>query len=243
MRTRLAWLAPLVLFAAVATAGEMYRYTDKHGRTHFTDSYYEVPEQYRDQIEDIGADYAEGGRLSVLPGFGEQPGAKAAADKKKGKKDAKAGGAAGFKEGFEKGFTSVTGVAPGAVSPGLLIFAALLAFFVMLAIGGGILKTACNIANERPLALSHAMLVVVIQGLASGLASFALNLTLSIVGQPSPTLALVGAVAGFTTSTVVNAAVLKGLHCETWVGAFKVTFTVMLLGILMIAPVLYCAAR
>jgi len=236
MRTRLAWLAPLVLVAAVAAAGEMYRYTDEHGRTHFTDSYYEIPEKYRDQVEDIGADYAEGGRFSVQPGFGVEPGAQA---KQKGKK----GGKVGVREGFEQRFTKVTGVTLGSVSPGMLIFMALLAFSAILAIGGGILKTACNVANERALSLSHAMLIVLIQGLASGLASFALNLTLSIVGQPSPALALIGGVAGFTTSTVVNAAVLKGLHCETWTGAFKVTFTVMLLGILMIAPVLYCAAR
>jgi hypothetical protein len=246
MRNRLAWLASLVLVAASAAADEIYRYTDDHGQTHFTDSYYDVPEQYRDQVQDISGDVDEsGGRVSVVPGFGAppaQPGAEKA--KGKGKRGAKdAGFAAEFQEGFAQGFAAATGKAPSALSPGLLIFLILLVFLTVLAIGAAFLKTACNIVGERPLLLGHAMLIVLIQGIAGALASGALNLTLSIAGQPGPTLVGIGLVAGFATSTGVNAAVLKGMHCETWGMAFKVTFTVMLLGLVAAAPLVYCAMR
>jgi hypothetical protein len=247
MRNRLAWLASLVLVAAgAAAADEIYRYTDEHGQTHFTDSYYDVPEQYRDQVEDVSGDVEDsGGRLSVVPGFGSppaQPGAEKPA-KGKGKRGAKEGFAAQFEEGFSQGFAAATGKAPSALSPGLLLFMLLLVFLTVLAIGAAFLKTACNIVGERPLLLGHAMLIVLIQGIAGAMASGALNLTLSIAGEPGPTLVAIGLVAGFATSTGVNAAVLKGMHCETWGMAFKVTFTVMLLGLVAAAPLVYCAMR
>jgi hypothetical protein len=247
MRNRLAWLASVVLVAASAAADEIYRYTDEDGQTHFTDSYYDVPEQYRDQVKDIGGDVEEGsGRLSVVPGFGSppvQPGADKAA-KGKGKREGKDKGfAAEFQEGFAQGFTAATGKAPSALSPGLLLFMILLVFLTALAIGAAFLKTACNIVGERPLLLGHAMLIVLIQGIAGALASGALNLTLSIAGQPGPTLLGISLVAGLGTSIGVNAAVLKGMHCETWGMAFKVTFTVMLLGLIAAAPFVYCAMR
>lgn len=247
MRYRLAWLASLALgTASAAAADEIYRYTDELGQTHLTDSYYEVPEQYRDQIEDVSGEVEQGGsRLSVVPGFGSppaKPGAeKGAKGKAKGGKET--GFAAELEEGFAQGFSAATGKAPSALSPGLLLFLILLVFLTALAIGAAFLKTACNIVGERPLLLGHAMLIVLIQGIAGALASGALNLTLSIVGQPGPTLVGIGLVAGLATSTGVNAAVLKGMHCETWGMAFKVTFTVILLGLVAAAPLVYCAMR
>jgi hypothetical protein len=116
-------------------------------------------------------------------------------------------------------------------------------FLVALAIGGGFLKTACNMVGERPLALGQAMLIVLIQGISGALASGALSLTLAIAGKPSPTLTAIGAVGSFAATTTANAAVLKGMHCGNWGGAFKVTFAVMLLGLLIAAPFLYCALR
>jgi hypothetical protein len=244
MHTRLGWIASLVLLAASAAAQEIYRYTDEHGRAHYTDSYYEVPERYRDQIADLAGEVeGPGSRLSVLPGFmaPPEPAQGKGGKGKAGARQAKAG--SDFQEGFARGFSAVTGKSPGAFSPGLLIFAALLGLLVCLALGGGLLMTACNIVGERPVALGHAMLIVLIQGIAGALASGALNLTLAIAGQPGPTLMLVGALGGFTATTVVNAAVLKQLHCEGWGSAFKVTFAVMILGLLLAAPLIYCAIR
>jgi hypothetical protein len=243
MQIRLAWIAPVVLVAASALADEVYRYTDEHGRTHWTDSYYEVPERYRDQLEQVGE--AEGrGRVSVVPGFMAPPEPKGKDGKgKPGAKKEQPGFASGFEAAFSRHFESATGRAPSSLGAGLLIFMILVAIAVALAIGAGFLKTACNIAGERPLALGHAMLIVLIQGIAGALASGALNLTLAIAGQPGPTLALIGALGGFAATVTVNAGVLKGMHCETWGMALKVTFIVMLLGLVVAAPMVYCALR
>ena len=244
MRTRLVWLATIVLLAVSAAAGDVYRYTDENGRTVFTDSYYDVPEQYRDQIKEIGGDTEASRQFTVVPGFMSPPkGAEAKGEKGKGKAAKETGFAAKFEEGFAQGFQAATGHPPSSVSPGMLIFGILLGLLVSLAIGGGLLKTACNIVGERPLLLGHAMLVVLIQGIGGALASGALNLTLSIVGKPSPTLAAIGALGGFGATIAVNAGVLKGMHCETWGSALKVTFAVMVLGLLLAAPFLYCALR
>jgi hypothetical protein len=246
MHKRLVWLATFALVAASAAAADVYRYTDENGQTFFTDSYYDVPEQYRDQIKDIGADTEASRQFTVVPGFMSPPkGAEGKGQKGKGKGKAaeQSGFAANFEKGFARGFQSATGHPPSDLSPGMLVFGILLTLLVSLAIGGGLLKTACNIVGERPLLLGHAMLVVLIQGIAGALASGALNLTLSIVGKPTPTLAAIGALGGFGATIAVNAGVLKGMHCETWGMALKVTFTVMALGLLLAAPFLYCALR
>lgn len=245
MLTRLALLASLVLVAVGAAADEVYRYTDENGRTVLTDSYYEIPEQYRDQVKEIAGDTEASRQFTVVPGFMSPPkAAEGKGEKGKGKRGAKdAGFASDFQEGFAQGFTSATGVALSAVSPGLLIFGILLVFLAALAIAGGLIKTSCNIVGERPLLLGHAMLIALIQGIAGALASGALNLTLAVVGDPSPTLNAIGVLGGFVSSIAVNAGILKGMHCETWGSALKVTFTVMLLGALMVVPFVYCAMR
>lgn len=245
MHKRLVWLATFALVAASAAADEMYRYTDENGQTFFTDSYYDVPEQYRDQIKEIGADTEASRQFTVVPGFMAPPKGEGKGEKGKGKGKAakETGFAANFQEGFAQGFQAATGHPPSSLSPGMLVFGILLTLLVSLAIGGGLLKSACNIVGERPLLLGHAMLVVLIQGIAGALASGALNLTLSIVGKPTPTLAAIGALGGFGATIAVNAGVLKGMHCETWGSALKVTFAVMVLGLLLAAPFLYCALR
>jgi len=243
MQLRLVCLAfALVLFAGRAGA-EMYRYVDRHGQVHFTDEYYEVPEQYRDQVSNPDADYKSSGNFRVMPGFGEKPGAKAERDAKQAKKAKETGLAARLRNRANEHFIRMTGKPLSAMSGGMIVFMLLFAAFVGLALAGGVLMTGCNVAGERAMPLRHAMLIVLIQSLAGGLAGFALNLTLSIVGQPSPALALVGTGLQLTTGLGIQAAVLKGMHCDTWPAAFKVTLVVGLLSALLAAPVIYCALR
>jgi hypothetical protein len=245
MQLRLVCLVSAVLLFASHAVAEMYRYVDRHGQVHFTDEYYEVPEQYRDQVADVAPEYESRGNYSVVPGFGEKPGAKAEKDKKgaKGGKGEKEGIAGKLQGGVAKHFNQMTGKPLSAVSPGLLVFMALLALLIGLAIAGGILITGCNVAGERAMPLGHAMLIVLVQSIGSGLASFALTLTLSIVGQPSPALAVAGAGLQFVTGLGIQAAVLKGMHCDTWGAAFKVTLVVLLLGVVLMVPVIYCAVH
>jgi hypothetical protein len=245
MQLRLVCFVSAVLLLASSAAAEMYRYVDAHGQTHFTDEYYEVPERYRDQVEAPGSEYQSPGNYSVVPGFGEKPGLRAEKDKKdaKGRKAQQAGLAGRLQEGVAEHFNQMTGKPLSSMSGGMVAFMILLVVLIALAIGGGILITGCNVGGERAMPLGHAMLIVLVQSLGSGLASFALNLTLSIVGQPSPALAMAGAGLQFVTGLGIQAAVLKGMHCDTWVGAFKVTLIVLLLSALLLVPVVYCAVH
>jgi hypothetical protein len=240
MHVRLAWLVSLVLgCAAAASADEIYRYKDEQGMTHFTDSYYEIPERYRDQVREISGEIEGSGGVSVVPGFGAPPG-------KEG--EAKAGAKDGKKKDGDgrvaQALASARQRLPGAAgaSTGLIVFMVLLGVLVGLAIGGGLLTAACNIVGERPLALGQAMLIVFLQAVCSALASGALNLTVMIAGE-GPALALIAGVGGFAASAGVDVAILKGMHCETWFGAIKVTLAATLLGLLLSAPFLYCALR
>lgn len=245
MQLRLLCLVSAVLFLAGQAGAQTYRYVDQHGQVHFTDEYYEVPERYRDQVENPDSEHQSSGNFAVVPGFGQKPGAKGDKAKQDGKgKQAQDGSLAGrLQQGASKQFTRMTGQPLSSMSGGMIVFMALLLLLAALAIAGGILITGCNIANERAMPLGHAMLIVLIQSLGSGLVSFAFNLTLSIVGKPSPAIAAIGAGLQIATSLGIQAAVLKGLHCDTWVGAFKVTLMVLLISALLFVPVMYCAAR
>ena len=46
-------LALILVLVASAAYGEIYRWTDSKGTTHFTNSIYEIPERYRDKAKTV----------------------------------------------------------------------------------------------------------------------------------------------------------------------------------------------
>ena len=227
------WLSPLLAvvalcFASTANA-EIYKYVDSNGQTHYTDSFYEVPQQYRDQIRDIRTDLDEDNRLSVIEGLNASP-------------DTEAGGAGGeapdgFMAQMQQALEAAqaqsqagngAGPTPAdlkALGGGMLIamiIGLLIMVPIMAAIAAIFLKMACSLGGEEPIGMGKAMLVVVMQAIAGGLAS---GVSQAVVLISPTSMAVIGTalILSMVLTVVAYAAVLRGMHCETFGGAVKVT--------------------
>lgn len=60
-------LALMLVFVASAAYGEIYRWTDSKGTTHYTNSIYEIPERYRAKAKTVNLGIPEAKTDSAAP--------------------------------------------------------------------------------------------------------------------------------------------------------------------------------
>jgi hypothetical protein len=228
--TRIGLLLAIFALSVTSTAdAEIYKYVDDSGRTHYTDSFYEVPEQYRDQIRDIRTDLDSDNRLSVIEGLNASPDTEAGA----AHSEAPEGFMAQMQQALEAAQAQAQAGNSGAPTPadlknlggGMLIaviVGMLLMLPVMAAIAALFLKMACSLSGEEPIGFGKAMLVALMQAIAGGLASGGSQ---AIVLIAPTSMAVIGTalVLSLVLTVVAYAAVLRGMHCETFGAAVKVT--------------------
>jgi hypothetical protein len=222
--TRLCSLVAAVLLCTVPASGQIYRWVGSDGTTHFTDRPEEVPAQYRDQLENVEGELDREKRFTLLEGLASDAapssdGAEAAAvpvhleptgpDLAELQRMLEG-------EGLDLGATlGAFGV--GMLLVALLGFASSLLFIA--AIGSLFLKGACRMAGEPSPGFVKAMGIVAAQMVAA--TAFGLLAALVVGLQSSPGVGASGAQLG--ASFLIQAAILRGLHADTFGKALVVT--------------------
>ncbi len=145
------------VWAGSAHGDEVYRWVEKNGSVHFSDSYYDVPPEYRQEVsksEDFGD------RLSIIDGLNEKFGPSP---------DPALGGPPGDSatpQDSPRAFPDLSDIpdlsdlsklslGAGAIV-GLVLLVPVL-IFVGLAVASVILITACNMVNQEPPSLWRGM--------------------------------------------------------------------------------------
>lgn len=220
------WLLLVVASAAIASgaAAEMYRYVDDEGRSHFTDSFYEVPARYREQLREISGDLEADDRLNVIEGLHPRT----------AQEDEEPEPASGF--AGVNGVQDLENLDFGQMGLAMLMGAALVFAVVMvmsLFLSALLLRWACRLADVEEPGLLKAMGVCLLQAIGSGFAGGALDFTLALGGGPS--LAAIGMrlVLGLVVSVLVYASVLRALVTDGFGDAVKVTLIYWLVAFLI----------
>ncbi len=227
-----------LLGASVADA-RVYKYVDRDGAAHYTDSLQQVPLEYRSQVRDISPELDDMGFRVVegLNGGGARPGEKGApgadfadiADIPDADDLADLGGEAEMVSGMLERFGF------GLI---LILLLAIPALFVLSAV---IFKLACRIAGEDPPGLGRACVILLAQGLAGGavggiVAGLAAVLGIDDTASVGASLAVGG--ASTMLSWMVNAAILASMMSYAFLKSMWIGFLHTLLVMVMIgAPV------
>ena len=185
----------LALFAALAfaapAAAEIYRWVDDVGVPHWTGSLHEVPFQYRDQLRDVSDEYQTSDRVNEIPQLSRKrtrrraqraaaaiPGPTTASPQ--ADRPAEAPRAAGEEEDAESIFGGL-----GSAGLGMLLPVALALPFG-LAIGALVLKLACRIVGADAPGFGWALMVVLVQWIATVVGGGILGVGLMVVVGSAP---------------------------------------------------------
>ncbi len=210
-----------LLISGVAQADEFYRWVDDRGATHFSESYYGVPEKYRDQVRGAPENFEDGAGVSVVDGLDsrwvdDDPNAKAAAEAPD-----TSGLATRLGDLDVEKWEDV-----GSAMRAALFFGVLASLALGLFLGAWMLRLACRWCTEEEPSIAKAAGVLVVQSVACGAA----NMTLAIaIGSAGPSIAF--AALSFAGGFATNVAILRGMHCETLGSAILVQMTVILIGL------------
>lgn len=225
---------PSVLFAlAISTPftsaqAAIYKYVDRHGISHYSDSYASVPAAYRDQVRDVAGDVEGLPRFNVIEGLNGGPSDTPDSDDSSG----------GFGTGFP-GADMLAGVLRGLGFGVVLLF--LLAIPILLAIGGLILQLACRIGGADPPGLGRAIAILFAQSIAGGAVGaiangFALALGLD-QATAAPAAMAVGGVT-FLLSFLANAAILSAMaSCDFLRALWVCVVHTLLIVLLVLGPI------
>jgi len=218
---------PLLLLVAPHASGEIYRWEDEQGRPHFSDRVEDVPAGFR---RDVTAGLRGDGEAALPePGAPEEtapsPTASAPA--------APAASAAGRAQA-EALAKQLSGLASLGVGGVLVLALAVLA--LSFACYAGLLKLACRLCGEAPLAFGRALLVALVQmvaGIGIGLVEL---LLVGASGVESGGAGFQGVQA--LLGLAVNAGVLQALGvCERFFRAVLVMVVVTAITVVISLPI------
>jgi hypothetical protein len=200
------WGSALLVVLAIGTSfasaqAAIYKYTDRHGVTHYSDSYESVPAAYRDQVRDVAGDIDDMTGFNVIEGLnGDHSQARDSGDS-----SARFGASLG-------GAEMLRGVLSGLGFGVVLLL--LVAIPIVLVIGGLILQLACRIGGADPPGLGRAVAILFVQSLAGGAVSAVANGFASALQIDQAALATAAFAVGgvsFVLSWLVNAAILTAM--------------------------------
>jgi hypothetical protein len=229
-------LLPLVLagvLLALSADARIYKYVDRLGEAHYTDSLQQVPREYRNQVRDISDELKEMGSFRVVEGLnGDAPGAA---------NDPVAGLASDLAERFGDVDALDGG---GEVVAGLLsslgfgvILLALLAIPVLYVVSALVFKLSCRLAGEDPPGLGRACVVLLAQGFAGGAVGTAVGGVATLMGVDDSASIGVGLAVGGASmmlSWMINAAILTSMMGYAFLKSMWIGFLHTLLVIVMI---------
>ncbi len=205
----------LVAAAGRVQADEFYRWQDDRGRSHFSDNYYEVPPQYRDQIEQSPASFEDQAGVSVVEGLDERYVPK---DPNRAASREPAG--VGFDLAKLKELQASPREMLAQVPAWMFVVVALaaaLGLLLFLLLAAAVLRYACSILNEEPPGWLKAMGITLMQGVLGAVAQGTLQVALFSDPAAAVTPARLFALLGLNTlvGLMINVAVLRGMVTES----------------------------
>jgi hypothetical protein len=218
--------------AASTADATVYKYVDRNGVSHYTDSISSIPAQYRDQVEDITDDLARMDGFRVVPGVaGEKPPAAAAQEDEGLGVDAP-----DFDLGDLPGGEGAAGILES-LGFGVILLV-LLAIPVLWVVSALVFKLACRFAGEEPPGLGRACGILFAQGLCSSAVGAGVSgLGMAMGVQESASIGAALAVSGASTllSWMAGAAILVsmmgyGFLKSMWIGFLHTLLVVVLIG-------------
>lgn len=224
----------LLGLCAQAVEAKVYKYVDRTGELHYTDSIGQVPAEYRNQIEDITDDLARMDGFRVIePAGGAAP------------PPADDGDTGMEMPDFGFGDTSDLDTDGGEAVAGIMeslgfgvILLAILAIPVLWIVSGLVLKLACRISGEDPPGLGRACGILFAQGLVgSAVAAAVAGVGMAMGIDESAGLASSLAVSGASSMLgwMANAGVLVsmmsyGFGKSMWIGFLHTLLVVVMIG-------------
>lgn len=232
-RVLVALVALAAGFAASTADAAIYKYVDRSGVSHYSDSLSSVPEEYRDRVRDITAEMGDKPNVQIVPGQGaEAP----AADPDEGSPlEAVDLGAANLGEsgGMIRNLLESAGF-------GVLLLV-LLAIPVLFVVSALIFKLACRLAGEDPPGLGRACVVLFVQSLAGSAVGAAVSGVSMVLGlEQSAGLGLSLAMGGLSSllSWLASAGVLTAMLGYAFLRSMWICVLNTLLVIVMVgAPI------
>lgn len=226
-------LAAVLLWAAAAGA-RVYKYLDRNGDAHYTDSLQQVPLEYRNQVRDISPEMQDMTGLQVVPGQKSQGGSSP-------DEGAGTGDLGDLPDASD--LADLTG--DGGAIAGLLdslgfgvILLALLLIPVFFVVSALIFRLACRLAGEEPPGLGWACVILLAQGLAGGAVGGIVGGVGGATGIGAGSVAGSLAVGGLSSllSWMVNAGVLVamagyGFLKSMWIGFLHNLLAVVMIGV------------
>jgi hypothetical protein len=227
-------LLALMLLAPTADA-RVYKYVDRDGDAHYTDSLQQVPLEFRSQVRDISPELEDATGFHVVEGLngdGASPGQDAAgmpADLD----DLDVGDLGDLGDGGEMLSGMLESFGFG------IILLLLLAIPVLYVISALIFRLACSLAGEDPPGLGRACVILLAQGFAGGAAGGLVGGIAGVMGvDETASIGASIAVAGASTmiSWMVNAAILASMQSydflkSMWIGFLHTLLSLVIVGV------------
>ncbi len=207
----------------------IYKYVDRDGDAHYTDSLQQVPMQYRYQVRDISPEMEENANFRIVEGLNGD----AAADG--GGFEPELDADFGDLEGLDADAGMVAGVLENFGFGIVLLF--LLAIPVLYVVSALIFKLACRIGGEDPPGLGRACGILLAQGFAGSAVGGVVGGIAGVMGiDEAASIGASIAVGGASTllSWMVNAAILASMMSYGFVKSMWIGFLHTLLVIVMI---------
>ena len=215
-------------WAGSAHGDQVYRWVEKNGSVHFSDSYYDVPPEYQQQVSE-SEDF--GDRLSIIEGLNEQFGA--------ANDPAQAGPPGGRAKPQDSlrtvpdlsdlsKFSDLSKLSLGAGAIVGLVLLLPVLIFVGLGVASIILITACNMVNQEPPSLWRGMWICFASSAVPNAAQ-----ALLMWGVDVSRFGIAGMLGLFLLAIGLNVLVLRGLLCKTVGRAIAVLLAQLLIAFLI----------
>ncbi len=216
------------VWAGSAHGDQVYRWVEKNGSVHFSDSYYDVPPEYQHQVsksEDFGD------RLSIIEGLNEQFGP--AHDPAEGGLPGDRAKAQDSARTFPNlsDFSNLSDLSKLSLGAGAIVGLVLLVpvlIFVGLAVASVILITACNMVNQEPPSLWRGMWICFASSAVPDISQ-----ALLMWGFDISRFGIAGLLGLLVIAIVLNVLVLRGLLCKTFGRAVAVLLAQLLIALLI----------
>jgi len=229
-RVGLLGLLALLCLGALPAAAAVYKYVDRGGDVHYTDSLSQVPPEYRSQVRDITDDLDRMEGFRVIP---SDPNAAPAPDEEDDSDAAAAFDLGSFGLGGEDaggGILETFGF--GVVLLGLL------AIPLLWVVSALVFKLACRIGGEEPPGLGRACGILFAQGLCSsavGAAVGALGMVMGVDESASIGASIAVSGASSVLGWMANAGILVsmmgyGFGKSLWIGFLHTLLVLVLIG-------------
>lgn len=225
-------LACLSLGTGAAHA-EIYKYVDRNGVTHYSDSVSSVPRKYRDQVRDITDE------LDDMTGFRVVRGANGGSRAGSNEPGAKPSIVLADLSSFGSDFDAQEAAQKLLESLGFgIILIVVLAVPILYCISAVILRLACRLAGAEAPTFGRACGVLFVQtiaGMALGAASAGIGVSLGVGESASIGSSIALSAASSAASWMVNAGLLSSLTGiafmrSLWVGILHTILTLVLVG-------------